>query len=39
MGRFGRVDEVVPTVVLLASRRSGFTTGSTVNVSGGDVIA
>jgi 3-oxoacyl-[acyl-carrier protein] reductase len=37
--RFGTVDEVVPAVVLLASRVSGFTTGSTVNVSGGDVIA
>ena len=39
LGRFGTVDEVVPAVVLLASRMSGFTTGSTVNVSGGDVIA
>lgn len=39
LGRFGTVEEVVPAVVLLASRLSGFTTGSTVNVSGGDVIA
>ena len=39
LGRFGTVGEVVPAVVLLASRLSGFTTGSTVNVSGGDVIA
>ena len=39
LGRFGTVDEVVPAVVLLAARMSGFTTGSTVNVSGGDVIA
>jgi 3-oxoacyl-[acyl-carrier protein] reductase len=39
LGRFGTVDEVVPAVVLLAARVSGFTTGSTVNVSGGDVIA
>jgi 3-oxoacyl-[acyl-carrier protein] reductase len=38
VGRFGSVDEVVPAVVLLASRRSGFSTGSTVNVSGGDVM-
>jgi 3-oxoacyl-[acyl-carrier protein] reductase len=37
--RFGTVDEVVPAVVLLSARASGFTTGSTVNVSGGDVIA
>jgi 3-oxoacyl-[acyl-carrier protein] reductase len=39
LGRFGTVDEVVPAVLLLAARVSGFTTGSTVNVSGGDVIA
>jgi 3-oxoacyl-[acyl-carrier protein] reductase len=39
LGRFGTVDEVVPAVLLLAARISGFTTGSTVNVSGGDVIA
>lgn len=38
VGRFGQVSEVVPAVVLLASRQSGFTTGSTVNVSGGDVM-
>lgn len=38
VGRFGSVGEVVPAVVLLASRQSGFTTGSTVNVSGGDVM-
>ena len=37
--RFGTVEEVVPAVLLLAARVSGFTTGSTVNVSGGDVIA
>ncbi len=39
LGRFGTVEEVVPAVLLLAARISGFTTGSTVNVSGGDVIA
>jgi 3-oxoacyl-[acyl-carrier protein] reductase len=39
VGRFGTVAEVVPAVVLLAARSSSFTTGSTVNVSGGDVIA
>lgn len=39
LGRFGTVDEVVPAVLLLSARISGFTTGSTVNVSGGDVIA
>lgn len=38
VGRFGSVGEVVPAVVLLAARQSGFTTGSTVNVSGGDVM-
>jgi 3-oxoacyl-[acyl-carrier protein] reductase len=37
IGRFGSIEEVVPAVVLLASRQSGFTTGSTVNISGGDV--
>jgi 3-oxoacyl-[acyl-carrier protein] reductase len=38
LGRFGRVEEIVPTVVLLASKLSSYTTGSIVNVSGGDVL-
>lgn len=36
--RFGRVEEIVPTVVLLASKLSSYTTGSIVNISGGDVL-
>jgi 3-oxoacyl-[acyl-carrier protein] reductase len=38
LGRFGAVDEVVPTVVLLASAAGAFYTGATMNVSGGDAI-
>ena len=38
LGRFGLVEEIVPTVVLLASKLSSYTTGSVVNVSGGDVL-
>jgi 3-oxoacyl-[acyl-carrier protein] reductase len=38
LGRFGTVQEVVPTVVLLASDAGAFYTGATLNVSGGDVI-
>ena len=38
LGRFGRVEEVAPTVVLLASADGGYYTGSTLNVSGGDVM-
>ena len=36
--RFGTVDEIVPTVLLLASPAGGFYTGATMNVSGGDVL-
>lgn len=39
IGRFGTIDEIVPVVLLLASSRGSFFIGSTVNVSGGDVIA
>jgi 3-oxoacyl-[acyl-carrier protein] reductase len=39
LGRFGTVEEVVPTVLLLASAAGAFYTGATMNVSGGDVIA
>jgi 3-oxoacyl-[acyl-carrier protein] reductase len=38
LGRFGRVEEVAPTAVLLASDAGAFYTGSTLNVSGGDVM-
>ncbi len=38
LGRFGRVEEVAPTAVLLASDGGSFYTGSTLNVSGGDVM-
>ena len=38
LGRFGRVEEIAPTVVLLASEDGGYYTGSTLNVSGGDVM-
>jgi 3-oxoacyl-[acyl-carrier protein] reductase len=34
-GRFGTADEVAPTIVLLASPASGFTTGATYDVNGG----
>jgi 3-oxoacyl-[acyl-carrier protein] reductase len=36
--RFGRVEEIAPTAVLLASDGGGYYTGSTLNVSGGDVM-
>jgi 3-oxoacyl-[acyl-carrier protein] reductase len=38
VGRIGRVEEVAPTAVLLASDGGAFYTGSTLNVSGGDVM-
>lgn len=38
LGRFGKVEEIVPTVVMLASQAGSFYTGSTLNVTGGDVI-
>jgi 3-oxoacyl-[acyl-carrier protein] reductase len=38
VGRFGQVEEVAPTAVLLASDGGAFYTGSTLNVSGGDVM-
>jgi 3-oxoacyl-[acyl-carrier protein] reductase len=38
LGRFGRVEEVTPTVVLLASDGGSYYTGATLNVSGGDVM-
>jgi 3-oxoacyl-[acyl-carrier protein] reductase len=39
-GRFGRVEEIVPMALLLASvDGGGFITGALMNVSGGDVMA
>ena len=38
LARFGRVDEIVPTVMLLVSGGGSFYTGATLNVSGGDVL-
>ncbi len=38
LGRFGRVEEIAPTVVLLASADGAYYTGSTLNISGGDVM-
>jgi len=35
---FATVDQIVPTVILLASEAGAFYTGSTINVSGGDVL-
>jgi 3-oxoacyl-[acyl-carrier protein] reductase len=39
LGRFGTVDEIVPAILLLASDSASFFVGSTINVSGGDVMA
>jgi 3-oxoacyl-[acyl-carrier protein] reductase len=39
LGRFGRVEEIAPTALLLASiDGGGFITGALLNVSGGDVM-
>ena len=38
LGRFGTPAEIAPTAVLLASAGGAFYTGSTLNVSGGDVM-
>jgi 3-oxoacyl-[acyl-carrier protein] reductase len=38
IGRFGRPEEIAPTAVLLASEDGAYYTGSTLNVSGGDVM-
>jgi 3-oxoacyl-[acyl-carrier protein] reductase len=38
LGRFGRVEEIAPTAVLLASDGGSYYTGATLNVSGGDVM-
>jgi 3-oxoacyl-[acyl-carrier protein] reductase len=38
LGRFATPEEIAPTAVLLASAGGAFYTGSTLNVSGGDVM-
>ena len=38
IGRFGRVDEVAPTVVLLASDDGSYYVGATMNMNGGDYM-
>jgi 3-oxoacyl-[acyl-carrier protein] reductase len=38
LGRFGRVEEIAPTAVLLASDGGAYYTGATLNVSGGDAM-
>jgi 3-oxoacyl-[acyl-carrier protein] reductase len=38
LGRFGRVEEIAPTVVLLASDEGSYYTGSIVNISGGHLM-
>lgn len=38
IGRFGRVEEVAPTVVLLASDAGSYYVGATLNMNGGDYM-
>jgi 3-oxoacyl-[acyl-carrier protein] reductase len=38
IGRFGHVDEVAPTVVLLASDAGSYYVGATMNMNGGDYM-
>jgi 3-oxoacyl-[acyl-carrier protein] reductase len=38
IGRFGHVDEVAPTVVLLASDAGSYYVGATLNMNGGDYM-
>jgi 3-oxoacyl-[acyl-carrier protein] reductase len=38
IGRFGRVDEVAPTVVMLASDEGSYYVGATMNMNGGDYM-
>ena len=38
LGRFGQVEEIAPTAVIIASDDGAYYTGLTVNVSGGDVM-
>jgi 3-oxoacyl-[acyl-carrier protein] reductase len=38
MGRYGEVEEVAPTVVLIASDEGSYYTGASFNMNGGDVM-
>ena len=38
IGRFGRVDEIAPTALLLASKAGSFYVGQTLSPNGGDVM-
>jgi len=38
IGRFGRVEEVAPTVVMLASDEGSYYIGATMNMNGGDYM-
>jgi len=38
LGRFGRVEEIAPTAVLLASDEGSYYTGASLNPNGGDVM-
>ncbi|HEX9524033.1 MAG TPA: SDR family oxidoreductase [Reyranella sp.] len=38
IGPFGRVEEVAPVFVLLASEQGSYFVGSTLNVNGGDYV-
>jgi 3-oxoacyl-[acyl-carrier protein] reductase len=38
LGRFGYVDEIAPTAVLLASDEGSYYTGASLNPNGGDVM-
>lgn len=38
IGRFGRVDEIAPTALLLASQAGSFYSGQTLSPNGGDVM-
>ncbi len=39
LGRFGRADEITPTVLLLASGAGSFYVGQTLSPNGGDIMA
>ena len=38
IGRFGTVDEIAPTVLMLASEAGAFYVGQTLSPNGGDVM-
>ena len=38
LGRFGKVEEIAPTAVLLASDEGSYYTGASLNPNGGDVM-